>query len=416
MDGKLDRERRPTAFLMIEASNEATDWHSGKANCQVIVTITDVNDNHPILHGPKLVELPWPSPEVGTTIATLNATDPDNGANGTVAKFEFDKESEHAGKEAFQVSEDGVVTVAKELEPEGEYVVPVLISDAGTPQRVARTHITVVVAATTTTVTTSTTTRSTTTLTTITLTSTSTTATATTTTVFKLASADEIAEVVASMQGNKTDDDNDNDDHVEQTKKGLSKTIAAILVVVGLAVLGLCIGLPICLYKRKRHDEANTAKAAWNKEYKEAAIKNPVFVHSSGHGEGLENPNYADIPANSDKRRAEGAVANPTYGSSGSSPLAGGESSDGGLAAENVYDSAEGAFAAAAGAFPAAGATGDVYVDVAVVGVDADGGGGGPMYVEIGAAADSDTDAYVGVAAADGDGEIAANSEDDFEL
>ena len=404
VDGKLDRERRPAAYLMVEASNEAGDWHQGKANCQVIITIADVNDNPPRLHGPKVVELPWPPPGVGTEIATLNATDPDNGANGTVAGFEFDGSSSKAGVKAFAVSEGGVVTIAKALEPQTEYEIPVLMRDAGTPQQVGRSHITVVVAATTTT--SSTSTQSTTTLTTTTATGTSTTTTGTNTSAFKMASAKEIADAVASMRGNSTSEDND--DHVEQAKKGLSSAITAILVVVGLVMLGLCIGLPICLHKRTKHDETNKTKAAWNKEYREAAIKNPVFIHSSGHGDGLENPNYADIPANSDKSRAEGAVANPTYGSAGPPPASSAGNGYDGPAAESMYDSV-GAVLGAAGAFPASASASasaaDSYVDVAAAGNV--GEGEDAAYVEVGAAADSETDAYVvvdAVAGSFGDG------------
>ena len=79
----VDREEFDEAFVMVEAHNEGGSWHPGRALCQVVVTVLDVNDNAPRLDVPAAYQLRAPLP-LGSLIATLNASDPDNGLNGTV--------------------------------------------------------------------------------------------------------------------------------------------------------------------------------------------------------------------------------------------------------------------------------------------------------------------------------------------
>ncbi|XP_071105938.1 protocadherin Fat 4-like [Haliotis cracherodii] len=140
LNGSLDRETQATYVLTVMA----TDGGSQPLNStsQVIVTVSDVNDNAPtFVNVPYIVYIAENSPP-GQALVHVLATDPDQGLNGRVVYFL----QPDAGTDVFQIDAlDGKVTSVRSLDFEHKevYDLTVMAEDLGTPSLNSTTTITV---------------------------------------------------------------------------------------------------------------------------------------------------------------------------------------------------------------------------------------------------------------------------------
>ncbi|XP_047740034.1 putative neural-cadherin 2 [Hyalella azteca] len=143
----LDREKTSRHVLHVLA------WDSGDppntATGTLTVTVRDVNDNPPILIGPRVLALPEldaSSPSRSRTIFNVTLDDPDDWTAGNGPPFEVkvDPVVEVALQSFLKLShepgivtgEDGVVvtvTAMVEREMGGVLAVPLIVTDSGTP-------------------------------------------------------------------------------------------------------------------------------------------------------------------------------------------------------------------------------------------------------------------------------------------
>ncbi|KAL2094525.1 hypothetical protein ACEWY4_009244 [Coilia grayii] len=115
-----------------EINTEARDHGGLKNTCVVIIEVTDVNDNTPVI---SLTSLTNPVPEnapVGTTVAVINVKDSDSGANGQVS-CAINKNIPFVIKSSLRnyytlLTED---TLDREINP--EYNITITATDEGSP-------------------------------------------------------------------------------------------------------------------------------------------------------------------------------------------------------------------------------------------------------------------------------------------
>ncbi|XP_064181997.1 protocadherin gamma-A11-like isoform X25 [Anguilla rostrata] len=95
LEKELDREKQQEVTLLLTATDGGTPQRSGTV--VVHITVLDANDNVPVFsQAVYTVSLPENSP-VGAVLATVSATDADEGANGEVA-YEFARVSDEEMK------------------------------------------------------------------------------------------------------------------------------------------------------------------------------------------------------------------------------------------------------------------------------------------------------------------------------
>uniref|UniRef100_A0A0M3INL4 CA domain-containing protein n=1 Tax=Ascaris lumbricoides TaxID=6252 RepID=A0A0M3INL4_ASCLU len=132
VNGQLDREYRDHYDLLVEALDGGNPPRNGTLN--VNVTVLDANDNAPTFSQSRYsVVIPW-NVSANYVVTTLQATDPDLGANANVtysiAKNRPDVIS------LFKIdSQTGVVRTAESpLEPGSTHELLIIASDQGLPQ------------------------------------------------------------------------------------------------------------------------------------------------------------------------------------------------------------------------------------------------------------------------------------------
>ncbi|XP_035701024.1 neural-cadherin isoform X3 [Folsomia candida] len=110
----------------------------------VRVALRDTNDNKPIFEKPNIEVSVYENAEVGKSLETFKATDPDQGGKSKVS-FKIDRSSDK--KRQFQISQDGTVTIQRTLDREDtpRHQVKILAIDDGTPSKTATATLTVIV-------------------------------------------------------------------------------------------------------------------------------------------------------------------------------------------------------------------------------------------------------------------------------
>ncbi|XP_012884965.1 PREDICTED: protocadherin-18 [Dipodomys ordii] len=128
---ELDRERVASYELRLTASDMGTPPRSGSSLLKI--SISDSNDNSPAFERQSyLIELPENAP-VGSLLLDLNATDPDEGANGKIV-YSFSSHVSPKIIETFQIdSERGHLTLFKQVDYEitKSYEIDVQAQDLG---------------------------------------------------------------------------------------------------------------------------------------------------------------------------------------------------------------------------------------------------------------------------------------------
>ncbi|KAM4834262.1 protocadherin-18 isoform 2-T2 [Thomomys bottae] len=128
---ELDRERQASYELRLTAWDMGVPRRSGSALLRI--SVTDSNDNSPAFERPSYVlQLPEDAPP-GTRLLDLNATDPDEGANGKVV-YSFSSHASPRVVETFAIdSEQGHLTLFKQVDYEAvkSYEIDVQAQDLG---------------------------------------------------------------------------------------------------------------------------------------------------------------------------------------------------------------------------------------------------------------------------------------------
>ncbi|XP_073528422.1 protocadherin Fat 4-like isoform X10 [Phyllobates terribilis] len=134
INGELDRELTPRINVQVWVFDALSGGLNSSA--EVIINITDVNDNNPEFHN---LPLHYTIPEGDYTdtspvlVAKLNVTDLDEGLNGYVT-ISADAES---GDKSFRVQENGNIFVSGPLDREvkDKFEIVLIASDRGSPPR-----------------------------------------------------------------------------------------------------------------------------------------------------------------------------------------------------------------------------------------------------------------------------------------
>ncbi|XP_048189579.1 LOW QUALITY PROTEIN: protocadherin-18 [Perognathus longimembris pacificus] len=128
---ELDRERQAAYELQLTAWDMGVPRRSGSSLLRI--RVSDSNDNSPAFERPSYaIDLPESAP-VGTLLLDLNATDPDEGANGKVA-YSFSSHVAPRIVETFRIdAERGHLTLARQVDYElvKSYEVDVQAQDLG---------------------------------------------------------------------------------------------------------------------------------------------------------------------------------------------------------------------------------------------------------------------------------------------
>ncbi|XP_073497807.1 protocadherin-18 [Phyllobates terribilis] len=128
---ELDREHQSSYELQLTASDMGVPQRYGSAILKI--TISDSNDNSPIFEKKSyVIKLPENAP-VGTLLIDLNATDPDEGANGKVV-YSFNSNVSPKITETFRMDpEKGQLTLIKQVDYETtkSYEIDVQAQDMG---------------------------------------------------------------------------------------------------------------------------------------------------------------------------------------------------------------------------------------------------------------------------------------------
>ncbi|XP_048884558.1 protocadherin alpha-C2-like isoform X25 [Brienomyrus brachyistius] len=128
--GIIDFEEIKTLEMHIQAHDKGYNPLSGQ--CTVMVFVTDVNDNHPVIAITSLKTTVKENVPVGTIIALISISDRDSGVNGKVSirineqlPFALNKSSEN----------DFTLVVSEFLDREkvSEYDITLIVTDRGTP-------------------------------------------------------------------------------------------------------------------------------------------------------------------------------------------------------------------------------------------------------------------------------------------
>uniref|UniRef100_A0A3Q2V9F7 Protocadherin alpha-8-like n=1 Tax=Haplochromis burtoni TaxID=8153 RepID=A0A3Q2V9F7_HAPBU len=148
LKNSLDREKKHKHFLFVTAVDGGKPPRSGTLN--VSITVLDINDNRPTFKQDTYQIEIFENVSVGTTVANVNATDPDEGTNGeleyslskTLAHkiyeiFELDSVSSnvnHRIRELFRVDPNTgeiIIQDVLDFESEESYEIDIQASDKG---------------------------------------------------------------------------------------------------------------------------------------------------------------------------------------------------------------------------------------------------------------------------------------------
>ncbi|XP_045472649.1 neural-cadherin isoform X1 [Harmonia axyridis] len=110
----------------------------------VVVKLRDINDNKPQFERPNIEVLVYENAEVGKSLETFKATDPDQGGKSKVS-YAIDRTSDR--KRQFSINQEGTVSIQRSLDREDtpRHQVKILAIDDGIPPKTATATLTVIV-------------------------------------------------------------------------------------------------------------------------------------------------------------------------------------------------------------------------------------------------------------------------------
>ncbi|KAG8223170.1 hypothetical protein J437_LFUL000336 [Ladona fulva] len=110
----------------------------------VVVKLRDINDNKPQFERPNIEVSVYENAEVGKSLETFKATDPDQGGRSRVS-YAIDRTSDR--RRQFAISKEGTVSIQRSLDREDtpRHQVKILAIDDGVPPKTATATLTVVV-------------------------------------------------------------------------------------------------------------------------------------------------------------------------------------------------------------------------------------------------------------------------------
>lgn len=128
----LDRERHDSYTLRIRASDSAVQPQNKSTETSVVVTVTDENDNAPIITSPLTIPEVREDVAVNTVVTKFVATDADLGLNALV---EFEIVSGNTDGSFSIDKSTGDLTVVKQLDREHtpSYRIVIKVEDKGKP-------------------------------------------------------------------------------------------------------------------------------------------------------------------------------------------------------------------------------------------------------------------------------------------
>lgn len=140
-DQVFDRENRTEIRFTVIAVDKGSPALTGSA--RVKVTITDYNDNAPVIQEPTSFSVKE-NKNTNTLVGSLKASDADEGDN---AKLMFLMKPEYEDLVPFVVYPDGVIKTNRQLdrETQGRYDFVIVVVDQGTPRLSSSANITVTV-------------------------------------------------------------------------------------------------------------------------------------------------------------------------------------------------------------------------------------------------------------------------------
>lgn len=134
--GELDRETTAVFTLTVRASDGAVPEKVRSTDGQVVVTVSDINDNAPSFNNPSVTSSIQENAAIGDVVITLNANDPDEGLNSKVLYSIID--GNEAGmftinSTSGEVKVNASVDLDQEPTPDFNHSLVVLAQDMGTP-------------------------------------------------------------------------------------------------------------------------------------------------------------------------------------------------------------------------------------------------------------------------------------------
>uniref|UniRef100_A0A3Q3NCN1 Cadherin domain-containing protein n=1 Tax=Mastacembelus armatus TaxID=205130 RepID=A0A3Q3NCN1_9TELE len=138
--GALDRETKAEYNLLLVAEDQGRPARSATAT--LLVQVSDINDNVPKFSEAEYEAEVLETEAVGTSLLTLSAVDPDDGANGRVSYSIF-QQSPSSDPAVFELdSSSGTLRLAQPLDYSEVkvYRLKVQASDGGTPSLIGNEH------------------------------------------------------------------------------------------------------------------------------------------------------------------------------------------------------------------------------------------------------------------------------------
>ncbi|XP_068904350.1 neural-cadherin isoform X4 [Tenebrio molitor] len=131
----------------IQVNDKGEDNDNDKyhvANSWVVVKLRDINDNKPQFERPNIEVSVYENAEVGKSLETFKATDPDQGGKSKVS-YAIDRVSDR--KRQFSINQEGTVSIQRSLDREDtpRHQVKILAIDDGIPPKTATATLTVIV-------------------------------------------------------------------------------------------------------------------------------------------------------------------------------------------------------------------------------------------------------------------------------
>lgn len=109
----LKRRIRVNVLLLQGEDNDNDKYHV--AYSWVVVKLRDINDNKPQFERPNIEVSVYENAEVGKSLETFKATDPDQGGKSKV-KYAIDRTSDR--KRQFSINQEGTVSIQRNLDRE----------------------------------------------------------------------------------------------------------------------------------------------------------------------------------------------------------------------------------------------------------------------------------------------------------